>query len=693
MRSKYRLGIDAGGTFTDFVLADLDGGVRLYKSPSTPEDGTKAIRAGLEQISADLNESIEDIIAQCDLCINGTTVALNALIEKKGVKMGLLCTSGHEDSIEIRLGHKEEGYRYDSAYPPADMLVPRHLRRPIDGRILADGSEKVALDEDAIRAAAQYFKDEGVESVAISFLWAVRNPEHEQRAKAIMEELMPDVFVCTGSEVYPQVREYTRTSTTIINAYLSPVMARYVSKIDDFFASLGAKYPVRYFQSNGGLAIGSAMRGRAVNAINSGPASAPQAGLFCAKPFDVDNIITVDMGGTSFDITLTREGQTNLNKNIDFLRYRIGVPMIQVETLGAGGGSIASVNEYGMLQVGPESAGANPGPVCYGKGGTLPTVTDANLVLGYLNPDAVLGGQITLDRAAAVEAIRKHIAEPLGISVEKAAYGISMIVNLNMVNGIRRVSIERGYDPRDFALVCAGGAAGMHIAALAEEMGIKEVLIPKVASGLCAFGQTISDVKYNYLATNPMRVDENANLDSLNQSFVDLEDKGRAHLLGDGFNEADISVERSVEMRYVGQIHECTVSVSAEEIDAAGLEKILADFHQRHEQLYSYAEPHNPVELVNLESTLTAHVSKPAQPQIPAGNGDLAEALTGPRDMLFDDSGGWMSAPVYQGTQLKAGDCIQGPALIEEPTTTLVVRPGWRVQLEASNCYRLLMND
>ncbi|MCR8922644.1 hydantoinase/oxoprolinase family protein [Dasania sp. GY-MA-18] len=693
MRSKYRLGIDAGGTFTDFVLADLDGGVRLYKSPSTPEDGTRAIRAGLEQISQDINKSIEDIIAQCDLCINGTTVALNALIEKKGVKMGLLCTSGHEDSIEIRLGHKEEGYRYDASYPPAEMLVPRHLRRPIEGRILSDGSEKIALDEQAIREAGQYFKEQNVESVAISFLWSVRDPSHEQRAKSILEEMLPGVFICTGSEVYPQVREYTRTSTTVINAYLSPVMAKYVEKIDDFFSGLGAKYPVRYFQSNGGLAIGSAMRGRAVNAINSGPASAPQAGLFSAAPFGVDNIITVDMGGTSFDITLTYEGQTNLNKNIDFLRYRIGVPMIQVETLGAGGGSIASVNEFGMLQVGPESAGATPGPVCYGKGGTKPTVTDANLVLGYLNPDAVLGGTISLDRKAAEDAIREHVADPLGITVEKAAYGISMIVNLNMVNGIRRVSIERGYDPRDFALVCAGGAAGMHIAALAEEIGIKEVLVPKVASGLCAFGQTISDVKYNYLATNPMRLDTGADINSLNESFLNIEKQGRENLLSDGFKEADITVARSMEMRYVGQIHECTVNISSDKIDDKGLDKILADFHDRHKSLYSYAEPMNPVELVNLESTMTAHVAKPAQPKIVPGNGDCSAALIGPRDMLFDDSGGWMNAPVYQGPLLKAGDCIQGPALIEEPTMTLVVRPGWRAQLEESNCYRLIQNE
>lgn len=689
MLSKYRLGIDAGGTFTDFVLAQNSGEVRLYKSPSTPEDGTIAIKAGLEQISNDVGERVEDIIGQCDLCINGTTVALNALIEKKGAKVGLICTAGHEDSVEIRLGHKEEGYRYDTAYPPALMLVPRHLRRPIKERVLSDGSVRSGLDEQEIIDAVEYFKSQGVESVAISFIWSVMNPEHERRAKAIVQELMPDAFVCIGSEVYPQIREYTRTSTTVVNAYLTPVMSRYVAKIDAFFESLGARYPVRFYQSNGGLAIGKAMSDSAVNAINSGPASAPQAALYAAQPFGIDNVITVDMGGTSFDITLTKDGQTNLNKNIDFLRYRIGVPMIQVETLGAGGGSIASVNQQGLLEVGPESAGSNPGPVCYGKGGTRPTVTDANLVLGYLNPNAVLGGSIHLDRQAAYEAIREHIAEPLGISVEKAAYGISMIVNLNMVNGIRRVSIERGYDPRDFALVCAGGAAGMHIAALAEEMGIKEVLIPKVASGLCAFGQVISDVKYNYLSTFPMCLDEHSDIDGLNEKYSALEDAGISHLVADGFSPEDISVSRSVEMRYMGQIHECTVNLDEGEITSAVCQELLDNFHRRHEELFSYCEPHNPVELVNLESTITARIDKPDLPKIDAGNGDPVAALTETRELLMDESGEWVAAPVYMGDGLMADDCIEGPALIEEATTTIVVRRGWKVRLDQSGCYRL----
>lgn len=693
MQGKYRLGIDAGGTFTDFILAEHPGKVHLFKAPSSPQDGTIAISNGLTQISEALGVPVETIIGEADLYINGTTVALNALIEKKGVKVGLLCTDGHEDSFEIRLGHKEEGFRYDATYPPATMLVPRRLRVPIRERVLSDGTIRTPMDEAEIRAAVALFRAEQVESVAISFLWSVANPVHEARAAEIVREMMPDVFVCTGCEVYPQIREYTRTSTTVVNAYLSPVMGRYVARIDDFFEKIGARHPVRYFQSNGGLAVGSMMRTRAVNAINSGPASAPQAGLFVARPFGIDNVITVDMGGTSFDITLTRGGQTNLNKNVDFLRYRIGVPMIQVETLGAGGGSIAHINDLGMLEVGPESAGATPGPVCYGKGGTRPTVTDANLVMGYLNPDRILGGSIRLDRPAAVEAVRRDVADPLGISVEKAAHGISTIVNINMVNGIRRVSIERGYDPRDFALICAGGAAGMHICALAEEMGITTVLVPKVASGLCAFGQIISDMKYTYLASVPMRMDVGPDLVRLSARFEALEDQGRSALMSDGFGDGEIEFRRSVELRYMGQVHECTVEVPAGPLNRDRLQTLLAAFHRRYEDLYTYSEPHSPVELVNLEVTAIGHVSKPRLPDLPAGGRDASAALTGTRPALFGgDVGGdsgWLETPIYDGAKMLGGNHVAGPAIIEEATTNVVLLPGWEATLHVSGSYLL----
>ncbi|SFQ09800.1 N-methylhydantoinase A [Geopseudomonas sagittaria] len=690
MRNQYRLGIDAGGTFTDFILADRNGGVQLFKAPSTPSDGTLAIRAGLAQIADATGRTPAEIIADCDLCINGTTVALNALIERTGVKVGLLCTEGHEDSLEIRLGHKEEGHRYDAHYPPAHMLVPRHLRRPVGGRILSDGREYSRLDEDAVREAIDYFRAEGVQAVAISFVWSVRNPAHEQRAAELVRAALPGVFVCTGVEVFPQIREYTRTSTTVVNAYLSPVMARYVERIDALFEELGAQQPVRYFQSNGGLAPGAMMRERAVNAINSGPASAPQAGLSVARPFDIDNVITVDMGGTSFDITLTNAGRTNFSKDVDFLRQRIGVPMIQVETLGAGGGSIAHLDEFGMLQVGPRSAGAKPGPVCYGKGGTEPTVTDANLVLGYLPDGALLGGSIRLNRQAALDAIRSKIADPLGISIERAAYGITTLVNLNMVNGIRRVSIERGHDPRDFALIGAGGAAGMHVVRLAEEIGIHTVLIPKVASGLCAFGQILSDMRYDQLTTLPMRLDAgHADLALLNRALAELRGKGLDNLRDDGFGADAIECHYTLEMRYLGQIHECSVELASSQLDEQSLTALCDAFHQRHQALYSYSEPGSPVELVNLECSVIGRLPRPPLPELPVPAEAAAPVPASLRKMLFSADGEWQPTAVYDGNHLQPGQTVQGPCVIEESTTNIVIPPGWQASLTPSATYRV----
>ncbi len=688
MRTKYRLGVDAGGTFTDFVLADDTGNVRLFKALSTPDDPTKAIENGLALMSEELGTEPSKIIAECDLCINGTTVGLNALIQHKGAKTGLICTAGHEDSLEIRLGHKEDGYRYDAEYPPAEMLVPRYLRRGVRERVLSNGEVRTALHEEDVRAACELFLKEGIETVAISFVWSVLNQAHERRAAEIVREMMPNTFLTVGSELYPQVREYTRTSTAVTNSYLGPTLKKYVDSVDRYFAEHGARYPVRYFQSNGGLAIGQAMTDRSVYAINSGPASAPQAGLFVSAPFGKNNVITVDMGGTSFDITLTKDANTNLNKNIDFLRYRIGVPMIQVETLGAGGGSIGWIDEMGLLQVGPQSAGADPGPACYDQGGTEPTVTDANVVLGYVNPGSLLGGRMTLDKDKAHAAIKQRIANPLGISVERAAYGMFTIVNNNMVNGIRRVSVERGYDPRDFVLVAAGGAGAAHITALAREIGIDTVLVPKLASGLCAFGQIISNVKYNYMASAPLRLEGAEAFSRINKLFVEIEAQGVEHLEADGFERDRIEIGRSMDMRYVGQVHECTVGIGKFEIDGDTVDQVKDAFHQRHEQLYTYSERNNAVEVVNIESTIYGRVDKPKPPSLGTGVG-ADYAIKSRRPMIFSPDGEAVEGPVYDGGMLGAGDEIAGPAVIEETTTTIVIDPGWRARLHESGSYVL----
>lgn len=686
MTTNYRLGIDAGGTFTDFVIADKTNSVtKLFKALSTPSDPTKAIENGLKLISEDLDLSPEDVVSSCDLCINGTTVGLNALITHSGGKTGLICTAGHEDLLEIRNGHKEDGFRYDPEYPAAVMLAPRYLRKGVRERVLSDGSVRTPLHEEDVRAACQALKEEGVETVAISFVWSVLNPAHERRAAEIVREMLPDAILTVGSDLYPQVREYTRTSTSVVNAYLAPVMRSYVEAVDAYFKSLGAKQPVRYFQSNGGLAVGSVMTDRSVYAINSGPASAPQAGLYVCAPFKKKNVITIDMGGTSFDITLTKDGQTNLNKNIDFLRYRIGVPMVQVETLGAGGGSIGWIDLLGILQVGPQSAGSKPGPACYDQGGGEPTISDANLVLGYLSEEGLLGGRLPLNLEKALVAVKK-IAEPLHLTVEQAAYGMFTIVNNNMANGIRRVSVERGFDPRDFVLVGAGGATAAHIIALAREIGIETIVLPKLASGLCAFGQIISDVKYNYMATAPARLDNAESYGRINQLFKSIEAKGVKHLASDGFAKGDIQVRRSLEMRYVGQVHECTVDVETFEINAKTIDQIKDAFHRRHEELYTYCERHSTVEVVNIEATVYGLIDKPRLPALRKGK-RLPDTLKGHRKAIFSASGKGIRTPVYDGSALGAGAVIDGPAVIEETTTTIVIEPGWVAKLHSSGSY------
>jgi len=688
MQNQYRLGIDAGGTFTDFILADRDGDVRIFKALSTPQDPTQAIRNGLKLIEEETGITARAIVSNADLCINGTTVGLNALIQHKGAKTGLIATKGHEDSIEIRLGHKEDGYRYDPEYPPATMLVPRYLRRGIRERVISTGAVHTPMNEEDVRDACRHFLREGVAAVAISFVWSVLHPAHELRAAEIVREMMPDVRLTVGSHIYPQVREYTRTSTAVVNAYLSPILSAYVEAVDGYFQSLGAKNPVRYFQSNGGLAVGSVVSEQSVYAINSGPASAPQAALYIGEPWGLQNIITVDMGGTSFDITLTRDGRANVSKNIDFLRYRIGIPMIQVETLGAGGGSIGWIDSMGLLQMGPQSAGSEPGPACYDQGGEKPTTTDANLVLGYLNPDGLVGGRLPLNPVRARDAITKGLAGPLNLSVEQAAYGMFTIVNNNMVNAIRRVSVERGYDPRDFVLNCAGGATGAHITALAREMGITRILVSKLASGLCAYGQIISDVKYNYMAPAPMRLEGAAAAAKLDALFTGLEVKGTADLARDGFDNDRISIRRSLDMRYVGQVHECTVDIDPFPLDEPALEKLKAAFHARHQELYTYSELQSVVEVVNVESAIFGRVDRPRRMTIAPGKGSDS-ARSGTRLMIFAASGAAQDTPVYTGAALGAGDSIAGPAVIEEVTTTIVIEPGWTAQLHESGVYVL----
>jgi N-methylhydantoinase A len=686
----YRIGIDTGGTFTDFVLMQEDGTARLVKTPSVPTDPPRAIRAGLLQLAAQTGADLTGLLANCDLIIHGTTVALNTLIQHRGARVGLLSTRGHEDSLEIRLAHKEDGHRYDFQFPPATMLVPRHLRMPIEERVTSDGSVLIPLNEADVVAAVDEFKRHGVDSVAICFLWSFLNPVHEHRAAAIVAERFPEAYLTVSADLLPQIREYTRVSTIAVNAYVGPVLRQSIDEIEDMVRGLGYTRPIRYMQSNGGVASGETIGRKAVYAINSGPAAGPTGGLFYGRLADRRSLLTLDMGGTSTDISIMENGEVDIVKNIDVSRYRLGIPLVNVVSIGAGGGSIAWLDSKGILRVGPQSAEAVPGPACYQRGGVEPTVTDALVVLGYLNPDYLLGGDFAIDHAAAQRVIREKVATPLGLSNEKAALGIFSVVNANMVGGIRAVSVERGFDPRDFVLVVGGGATSAHVARLAGDLEIDEVIIPKLASGLCAFGEAIADVKHNYLATytTPLgRLD----LRVLNDILDRLELEGRAALRDEGLDGEDVVVSRSLEMRYSDQVHECAVAIpGAGTLTADHLETIKELFHRRHEHLYTYCERDNEPELVNVEVTVVGRTRASDSPS-PCSQPSAAAAAVrkSVRQAYFEELGGFAEVPVFEGRHVHIDQPVAGPAIVEERTTTIVVPPAWSLVLRPGGFYQM----
>ena len=680
----YRIGIDTGGTFTDLILVDPDGRVDLFKTPSTPEAPPRAIENGLGLIADRLGLPVRKFLGRCDLIIHGTTVALNALIQLDGAKVGLLCTRGHEDSLEIRNGHKEDGHRYDFSYPAATMLVPRRLRVGVTERVLSDGRVRAPLVEDDVRRGVELFRREGVEAVGVSFMWSFLHPEHERRAGEIVVDKLPGVHLTLSSELLPQIREYTRTSTVAVNAYVGPKLARYIREIETMLSDLGYANPIRYVQSNGGLTSGSVLSRRAVSALNSGPAAGPSASLHHASSLGEPNVVTLDMGGTSTDISLVQDGRVDLVKDVDIGRYRVGIPLVNVISIGAGGGSIASLDAHGLLRVGPESAEAIPGPACYMRGGTQATVTDALVVLGYLNGTALLGGRMPIDADAASAAVSSRVAAPLGIGRERAALGIFEVVNANMIGGIRSVSIERGHDPRDFRLVAGGGATSAHAGRLAAELGIPEVVIPKVASGLCAFGEAVADVKHTYLAsyTAPLPALEPLRLDEL---FRALEEQGRCDLAEEGFAGGEVYVERTVDMKYIDQVHECRVDVPEGGVDESFVTELAAAFHRRHEALYTYSEPDNVAELINVEVNVYGR-----SPELAAVREKLVpEPSAGPgkRPAYFAEFGEYRPTPVFDGRRLTTGAVVDGPAIVEEETTTIVVFPGSRLHAPRPDVY------
>ncbi len=686
---NYRIGIDAGGTFTDFVALAEDHSLLVYKTPSDPVDPVSVLLDGLSGLAAKAGLGFPDFISRCTVLVHGSTVALNTLIQRNGARTGLLVTGGHEDSLELRLGHKEDGHRWDFRYPPAEMIVPAHRRLGVRERIIAGGKVHVPLDEAHLDAQLDKLAQAEVEAVAISCLWSVANDVHERKILEQARTRLPGCYVTASVDVLPRIGEYTRTSTTAVNAYVGPVLDRYLSTIETALAEQGFSGRLYIMQSNGGVATPEVVRQRPVAVLNSGPAAGPVAALWYGRRLGCENVISIDMGGTSFDVSLVRNGLPDVIDRADIARIRVGLPMVNVTSIGAGGGSIARLDELGILQVGPESAEANPGPACYMRGGTRPTVTDALVTAGYFPDTGLLGGRMKLDKTLARQVIRDNIAAPAGIDVYRAAHGIIEVTAKNMVDGIRIASIERGYDPRDYLLVAGGGAGPAFAAMLARELGIGKVLIPSTAGALCAMGEATANLRYDAIRACPVRLD-GLSVELANSLFDQMEQEGRS-ALGIGAR-GSARVERSAEMKYVDQIHYCDVQAPAGTMDAEKLARLRENFHRRHEELYTYSEPDNEPEIVSLRASTVVDTLAPADAGGEAAIPEISIEPQETRDVLMPDTREFAATPIYRNTgdsYKSASFSIRGPAIMEEETTTIFVPAGNTIRYDPSGFYLL----
>ncbi len=662
----YRIGIDVGGTFTDLVAIDDSGRVTLGKVPSTPADQSIGVMDGLAQVAATLGLDLNVLLAGTDRIVHGTTVATNALLERKGAKVGLLTTEGHRDVLEMREGLKPE--RYNLRLPRPEALVPRRLCLGVKERIKADGQIAIPLDGASLERAIRVLKREKVTSVAVCYLHAYRDGRHEDATRVALARALPGVHVCLSSEVLPQIKEYERVSTTVVNAYVAPVLTGYFSRLEHALEAAGYGGPVLIMLSHGGIApIAEAIR-MAAGTVLSGPAGGVAGARHAAGLVGIKDLIPFDMGGTSSDISLIVDGQAALASDRRIANERIALPSLDIVTLGAGGGSIARVATGGLLQVGPQSVGAIPGPACYGYGGTEATVTDASMVLGYLDPENFLGGRARLDRGAA-EAAMARLGAALGLEAIRAAEGIHRVVNTQMAEGVRLATVRRGVDPRRFALLAFGGAAGLHATDLARQLNLGRVVVPRIASVLSAWGMLATELRLEVTRTH---IGNTSTLDTgaINNLYQEMEAEGRGRL-SQWFDGA-ISSVRSADMRYGEQIFE--IDVPLDQIDFSApdlLAQIKAAFERRHETLYTYSLKDQDPVLINARvATVGALPALPQEPLVAAG-ADIP--ATGRRRIYL---GEWLEAPVYDFDWLAAGQKVSGPALVVSETTNVLLRHG-----------------
>ena len=668
-----RISIDVGGTFTDVILIDEKEGIFQYaKTPTTHYDLAEGVLNGLEEILEISGKSIRDL----DYLIHGTTIGTNAIIEGKGAKVGLITTGGFEDVLEIRrvARPKEAAFDFEVDNPPP--LIPRYLRKGVIERMNSKGEVYTPLDEHSVYNVIDFFKKERVEAIAISLLFSFLNPRHEKRVAEICRDAFPEALVSLSSEICPEFREYERTCTTVMNGYLGPVIKRYMDNLMNRLEQKYGNIRLHIMQSNGGSMAAEAAGDHSAHLINSGPAGGAMATAYISKLTGCEMAIGADMGGTTFDISIIDKGMPKTTTWGGVGEYPIKLPMVDMKTIGAGGGSIAWIDNGGVLNVGPQSAGSEPGPACYGWGGELPTVTDANLVLGRLNPDYFLGGRIPLFPERAIKAIKEGVADKMAFSVEEAAVSIIRIVNANMAKGISGVSVQRGYDLREFILVPFGGAAANHAVDLAAELGISKVYVPPMCGNFSAVGLAVADIQHDYVRTLAKK-QKDINVNELLKAFNNLERDGIRQLKEGNVRDEDIHIEWSADLRYEGQSWELNTPI--ERSAAFGereLQNILSSFHALHQKVYSYSEPKEPLEFINLRVKTIGRNPRLTLPKEIMAPVSLSEALKTKRPVYFKDTG-FVEIPVYERDRLHGGNEVVGPALIEEMISTTLLPSGW----------------
>jgi len=658
-----RIGIDVGGTFTDLVAVDERGRVAIAKAASTPRDPSEGLLDGLALLAAELGTDLRGLLARTERIVHGTTVATNALLERKGARVALLTTEGHRDVIEMREGLKDD--RYNLRMPPPAPLVERALRLGVRERVGFDGGVRRPLDRRSLAAALARLERARVEAVAVCYLHAYRNPRHERETGRAVTRRRPGLYVSLSSEVLPQIKEYERVWTTVVNAYVGPALSGYLTSLATRLRAQGYRGEVLIMQSHGGVAPIRESARLAAGAVLSGPAGGIAAGRHVARLTGRGDLVTFDMGGTSTDIALLQGGEATLTGEKTVGLARVALPALDIHTLGAGGGSIAWVDAGRILRVGPRSAGADPGPAGYGRGGTAPTVTDANLVRGLLDPGNFLGGRIRLDVAAAQRAIAP-LAKELGTEALAAAEGIARVVNTNMAEGIKLVSVRRGVDPRGFTLVAFGGAAGLHVTEVARLLEIRRVIVPSMAAVLSAWGMLATDLRYELVRSHVSDV-RRLTAAALRRVFASLEKEGRGRL---GRFDGPIDVRHALDMRYGEQIFEITVDLAGVDLARADLlDEIAARFHRRHEELYAYSAPGQEVVIVNARVAVVGRL-----PALPADEAVATGRALAPPARRRVWLGGWTEIPVHRLDALPAGHEVKGPALFESATTTVLVR-------------------